>query len=179
MHQLPHILPDYMLVFAVPVLTHDPTFTAVDDPVQLKQIEKCIWLILEPLITNKEFFCYGFYKNLCERMKNHKDAFKPDDEITNQVRTSPFSSSIFTTTSFDQIILFVFRKCGPFVTSQFTQYSPRQVTTTPAIFRWTPAYRRCTTSPSRKVSKTLEFIYHPICIRRTTVELPTQRRPAS
>lgn len=89
MHQLPHILPDYMLVFAVPVLTHDPTFTAVDDPVQLKQIEKCIWLILEPLITNKEFFCYGFYKNLCERMKNHKDAFKPDDEITNQVRSQP------------------------------------------------------------------------------------------
>lgn len=91
MHQLPHILPDYMLVFAVPVLTHDPTFTAVDDPVQLKQIEKCIWLILEPLITNKEFFCYGFYKNLCERMKNHKDAFKPDDEITNQVCFNCFS----------------------------------------------------------------------------------------
>lgn len=85
MDQLPHILPDYMLVFAVPVLTHDPTFTAVDDSVQLKQIEKCLWLVLEPLITNKEFFCYGFYKNLCERMKNHKDALKPDDEFTNQV----------------------------------------------------------------------------------------------
>lgn len=86
MHQLPHILPDYMLVFAVPVLTHDQTFTAVDDPVQLKQIEKCLWLILEPLITNKEFFCFGFYKNLVERMKNHKDAFRPDDEDTNQVK---------------------------------------------------------------------------------------------
>lgn len=86
MQQLPHILPDYMLVFAVPVLTHDPNFTAVDDPVQLKQIEKCIWLILEPLITNKEFYCFGFYKNLCERMKNHKDAHQPNDEITNRVR---------------------------------------------------------------------------------------------
>lgn len=85
MHQLPHILPDYMLVFAVPVLTHDPTFTAPDDPLQLKQIEKCLWLILEPLITNKEFFCYGFYKNLVERMKNHKDALKSEDELTNHV----------------------------------------------------------------------------------------------
>lgn len=89
MSQLPHILPDYMLVFAVPVLTHDPTFTAVDDPIQLKQVEKCLWLILEPLITNKEFFCFGFYKNLIERMKNHKDAFKPDDELTNQVSHKP------------------------------------------------------------------------------------------
>lgn len=86
MHQLPHILPDYMLVFAVPVLTHDPTFTAADDPLQLKQIEKCLWLILEPLISNKEFFCYGFYKNLVERMKNHKDALKSEDELTNHVR---------------------------------------------------------------------------------------------
>lgn len=85
MSQLPHILPDYMLVFAVPVLTHDPRFTRHTDPAQLRQIERCLWLILEPLVTNKEFFCFGFYKNLIERMKNHKDALKPDDEETNQV----------------------------------------------------------------------------------------------
>ncbi|GAB0090696.1 pds5 [Sergentomyia squamirostris] len=83
MSQLPHILPDYMLVFAVPVLTHDPNFLRYDDPVQLKQVEKCLWLILEPLITNKEFFCSGFYKNLVERMKHHKDALKKDDEEAN------------------------------------------------------------------------------------------------
>lgn len=34
--QLPHILPDYMLVFAVPILTHDPAFTAYDNVAQLK-----------------------------------------------------------------------------------------------------------------------------------------------
>lgn len=86
MSQLPHILPDYMLVFAVPVLTHDPNFTKNDDPVQLKVIEKCLWLILEPLITNKEFFCFGFYKNIVDRMKNHKDAYKSEDESVNYVR---------------------------------------------------------------------------------------------
>lgn len=85
MSQLPHILPDYMLVFAVPVLTHDPNFTSVSDPIQLKQIEKCLWLILEPLITNREFFCFGFYKNLIQRMKNHRDAYKPDDPTVNHV----------------------------------------------------------------------------------------------
>lgn len=90
MVQLPHILPDYMLVFAVPVLTHDPNFTSVSDPVQLKQIEKCLWLILEPLITNREFFCFGFYKNLIQRMKNHRDAYKPDDSTVNHVRILTF-----------------------------------------------------------------------------------------
>lgn len=85
MSQLPHILSDYMLVFAVPVLTHDPNFTNFEDPVQLKQLEKCLWLILEPLISNKEFFCFGFYKNLIDRMKHHKDSYKSDDDATNCV----------------------------------------------------------------------------------------------
>ncbi|KAJ6650026.1 Sister chromatid cohesion protein PDS5 like B-B [Pseudolycoriella hygida] len=83
MSQLPHILSDYMLVFAVPVLTHDPNFTNYDDPIQLKQLEKCLWIILEPLISNKEFFCFGFYKNLIDRMKHHKDSYKSDDDATN------------------------------------------------------------------------------------------------
>lgn len=85
MSQLPHILSDYMLVFAVPVLTHDPNFTNYEDPIQLKQLEKCLWLILEPLISNKEFFCFGFYKNLIDRMKHHKDSYKSDDDATNCV----------------------------------------------------------------------------------------------
>lgn len=85
MSQLPHILPDYMLVFAVTVLTHDPHFTRPNDPAQLRQIERCLWLVLEPLVMNKEFFCFSFYKNLIERIKHHKDALKPEDEETNHV----------------------------------------------------------------------------------------------
>lgn len=34
--QLPHIMPDYMLVFAVPVLTHDPAFDKYDNVQHLK-----------------------------------------------------------------------------------------------------------------------------------------------
>ncbi|KAF9800244.1 hypothetical protein SFRURICE_010004 [Spodoptera frugiperda] len=81
--QLPHILPDYMLVFAVPILTHDPSFTAYDNVAQLKVIKNCLWFILEPLITRNDFYCYGFYKSLVERMKLHKDALCETDDAVN------------------------------------------------------------------------------------------------
>jgi sister-chromatid-cohesion protein PDS5 len=83
MGQLAHILPDYMLVFAVPVLAHDPEFTSNEDVEQLTRVRQCLWFILEPLMTKNEFYCFGFYKNLIERMKNHKDALKGEDDIMN------------------------------------------------------------------------------------------------
>lgn len=86
MAQLPHILPDYMLVFAIPVLTHDPNFKSISDPVELQQIEKCLWMVLEPLITNQEFFCFNSYTNLIQNIKNHQDAHKPDNSAVNHVR---------------------------------------------------------------------------------------------
>ncbi|XP_023710496.1 sister chromatid cohesion protein PDS5 homolog B isoform X1 [Cryptotermes secundus] len=83
MGQLAHILPDYMLVFAVPVLAHDPDFTSNEDMEQLTRVRQCLWFILEPLMTKNEFYCFGFYKNLIERMKNHKDALKGEDDSMN------------------------------------------------------------------------------------------------
>ncbi|XP_014204642.1 sister chromatid cohesion protein PDS5 homolog B-A isoform X2 [Copidosoma floridanum] len=83
MGKLPHILPDYMLVFAVPILAHDPEFTNYASVSQLKVIQQCLWFILEPLISKNEYYCYGFYKNLIERMKNHKDGLRPDDDVMN------------------------------------------------------------------------------------------------
>jgi sister-chromatid-cohesion protein PDS5 len=85
MGQLAHILPDYMLVFAVPVLAHDPDFTSNEDVEQLARVRQCLWFILEPLMTKNEFYCFGFYKNLIERMKNHKDALKGEDDSMNYV----------------------------------------------------------------------------------------------
>lgn len=114
MSQLPHILSDYMLVFAVPVLTHDPNFTNYEDPVQLKQLEKCLWLILEPLISNKEFFCFGFYKNLIDRMKHHKDSYKSDDDATNYVSKDAVLRRL--TILIEFFFFFLYRKCGLFVT---------------------------------------------------------------
>ena len=93
MGQLAHILPDYMLVFAVPVLAHDPDFTSYDDVEYLTRIRQCLWFILEPLMTKNEFYCFGFYKNLIERMKNHKDALKGEDEAMNYVSMKSVSFS--------------------------------------------------------------------------------------
>lgn len=83
MSQLPHILPDYMLVFAIPVLAHDPGLSRWDDVTDLQKAKQCLWFILEPLVTKSDYFSYGFYKNLIERMKNHKDALRPDDDSIN------------------------------------------------------------------------------------------------
>ncbi|XP_046671895.1 sister chromatid cohesion protein PDS5 homolog B isoform X2 [Homalodisca vitripennis] len=79
MAQLPHILPDYMLVFAVPILVHSPHFTSHEDIDELTRLRSCLWFILEPLILKNDSYCYGFYKELIEKMKNHKDAVKSDD----------------------------------------------------------------------------------------------------
>lgn len=83
MSQLPHILPDYMLVFAVPILAHDPAFTRFDDIHELTKARQCLWFILEPLMMKNDYYCYGFYKNLIDRMKNHKDAIKGEDDGVN------------------------------------------------------------------------------------------------
>ena len=83
--QLPHILPDYMLVFAIPVLAHDPDYVTYNDVDTLTQIRNCLWFILEPLIAKNENYTFGFYKALIEKMKQHTDAVNPTDEAMNMV----------------------------------------------------------------------------------------------
>jgi len=82
--ELPHIMPDYMLVFAVPVLTHDPAFISHTDTEYLKRIRQALWFILEPLMLKNENYSFGFYQELIMKMKHHKDAMKGDDEAVNQ-----------------------------------------------------------------------------------------------
>lgn len=96
--QLPHILPDYMLVFAIPVLAHDPALSRWDDVQDLTRAKQCLWFILEPLVTKNDYFSYGFYKNLIERMKNHKDAVSPDDDSINYVSILLFIACKFSVT---------------------------------------------------------------------------------
>lgn len=83
--QLSNILPDYILPFAVSVLAHSSFFEDPKNLDQLKRVEKCIWFILEPLINNKEMFCFSLYTNLLEKMKASKSAFQPNDENVNTV----------------------------------------------------------------------------------------------
>ncbi|XP_071446886.1 sister chromatid cohesion protein PDS5 homolog A isoform X2 [Hetaerina americana] len=81
--QLPHIMPDYMLVFAVPVLAHDPEFTSYDDHTQLQRARQSLWFVLEPLMTRNDGYCFSFYKTLVERMKMHVDALRSGDDNMN------------------------------------------------------------------------------------------------
>ena len=72
-----------MMVFAVPVLTHDDNFPAYNDAEYLKKIRQALWFIMEPLMTKNENYSFGFYKALIEKMKNHKDALKGEDDNIN------------------------------------------------------------------------------------------------
>lgn len=81
----PHILPDYTIAFAIAVLTHDPNFTNPADFSQLREIENCLWFVLEPLSTTGEHLRYCFYKELFSRLKHHKSAYKGDEKIVNEV----------------------------------------------------------------------------------------------
>ena len=55
-------MPDYMLVFAVPILAHLPAFTAYDDQDSLTMVREALYFVLEPLITKNENFSFNFYK---------------------------------------------------------------------------------------------------------------------
>ena len=55
-------MPDYMLVFAVPILAHLPEFTAYDDHDALTTVRDALYFVMEPLITKNENFSFNFYK---------------------------------------------------------------------------------------------------------------------
>ncbi|KAH8402050.1 hypothetical protein KR009_009482 [Drosophila setifemur] len=77
-----HILPDYMLVFAIPVLVHDPRFTNHEDYVQLRKMEKALRFVLEPLMAKRESFVHGFYKQLLQLIK-HREFSQGSDKRDN------------------------------------------------------------------------------------------------
>lgn len=84
--QLANILPDYILPFGITVLAHSEY---LDDPTSMEQLaeaEKCLKFILDPMIRNKDTFCFSLYKNMIQKMKNSKSAFQPMNDQVNEVR---------------------------------------------------------------------------------------------
>merc|ERR1719273_2009976 len=82
--QLPNIMPDYMLCFAVAVLTHLPLYDTHKDVQVLEQLKSALWFILEPLMVKNENFSLQFYKMLIELMKCHIDASEdPPSDASN------------------------------------------------------------------------------------------------
>lgn len=83
--QLPNLMPDYMLCFAVMVLTHLPLYENNKDVQVLEQLKNALWFILEPLMVKNENFSLQFYKLLLEMMKCHIDASDQPSEVLNHV----------------------------------------------------------------------------------------------
>ncbi|XP_014675735.1 PREDICTED: sister chromatid cohesion protein PDS5 homolog B-like [Priapulus caudatus] len=77
------ILPDYVLPYVIHLLAHDPDFMRPDDTTILKQIQDCLWFIMEPLMLRNENYSYSFLKKLIENIKQTRDAQGPDDDLTN------------------------------------------------------------------------------------------------
>lgn len=83
--QLANILPDYILPFAITVLSHNNLLEDRTNIQELMVVEKCLNFVLEPLINNKDTFCFSLYKNMIEKMKNAKSAFQPLNDEVNEV----------------------------------------------------------------------------------------------
>lgn len=79
-----------MLAYVVAVLAHDSEFKDPSDISELKQIEKCLLLVLESLLANKEHSNVGFYNIVLDRIKQHKSAYKPNEESINHVSLNIF-----------------------------------------------------------------------------------------
>lgn len=83
--QLANILPDYILPFAITVLSHSNLLEDRTNIQELMVVEKCLNFVLEPLINNKDTFCFSLYKNMVEKMKHAKSAFQPLNDEVNEV----------------------------------------------------------------------------------------------
>ncbi|CAB4062469.1 PDS5 [Lepeophtheirus salmonis] len=79
---LPKVMPDFTIVFSIPVLTHWVKYENHEDVDTLKEIQKALWFILEPLIKS-DSYSFGFFKALIEGVKQHKDSLHPDEDSVN------------------------------------------------------------------------------------------------
>jgi sister-chromatid-cohesion protein PDS5 len=69
----------------VTVLSHSNLIDDCSNIEDLKVVEKCLNFILEPLINNKDTFCFSLYKNMVEKMKHAKSAYQPTSDDVNEV----------------------------------------------------------------------------------------------
>ena len=49
---------------------------------------RCLWFLLEPLITKNENYSFSFFKKMLEKIKQCKDVMCPDNEDANKVCSS-------------------------------------------------------------------------------------------
>ncbi|XP_014241753.1 sister chromatid cohesion protein PDS5 homolog B-B isoform X2 [Cimex lectularius] len=84
LEKLGYILPDYMVLFSIAVLSHCPQFSSITDTESLQLMKSCLWHVLEPLLSKNDFYSFSFYKDIIDKTKLSKDALNVDNEVANQ-----------------------------------------------------------------------------------------------
>ena len=50
-------------------------------------LNRCLWFLIEPLISKSEDYNYSFFRKMLENIKQCKDAQDPEDEAANKVKS--------------------------------------------------------------------------------------------
>lgn len=73
------ILPDNMLVYSALVLAHSNSLKDFSSKNTLNDLERCLRLVIDALMSDPKGFSYNLNKNTLESMKVYKDIHDPDD----------------------------------------------------------------------------------------------------
>lgn len=76
--QISNIMPENILAYSVPLLTHSPKFEDPANVQQLKMVENCLRFVLEPFISGRDD-CLGFYRKLIGGIKNCRNGVESED----------------------------------------------------------------------------------------------------
>ncbi|KAG8134860.1 putative Sister chromatid cohesion protein [Naja naja] len=95
--KLVSLLPEYVVPYMIHLLAHDPDFTKQQDIDQLRYqgrkvilylsgiwVFRCLWFMLEVLMTKNENNSHAFMKKMTESIKLTQDAQSPDEPKANE-----------------------------------------------------------------------------------------------
>ena len=66
-------LPEFSIVYALPILARDPDFTEINFEA-LKRMEEYLWQFLQPIVKKSNFSCSILFQMIGEKLKSFNDA---------------------------------------------------------------------------------------------------------
>ncbi|OQR67831.1 sister chromatid cohesion protein PDS5B-like [Tropilaelaps mercedesae] len=77
------VLPDYVVVYVIHLMAHDPLYDEPADVEALNRIKECLWFQLEPHCSKNDNYSFSYFKKLLEGIKRSKDRQNPTNEAAN------------------------------------------------------------------------------------------------
>lgn len=62
------VLPDYVVVYVIHLMAHDPLYEEPADVEALNRIKECLWFQLEPHCSKNDNYSFSYFKKLLEGM---------------------------------------------------------------------------------------------------------------